>query len=805
MVTIVRILLAVLAFSALGYHFAASWTLLTRVVWNEQAVARPFRALPGTPFVREVSPAALEIGLRSGDEILQLDGIDYGGLADYEQILSRHRPGEALKVRWLREAKTFEGEVLLEATPEKQSGAFRFVSPIVSLITPAACLIVGFGVVLIRPRDPRAWIVWLMMVSFANLGFYSVAQLPKVPHWIAVTSIAYRMMTSALWGVAMLLFALYFPDRLEIDRTHPWLKWIAVGPLLLNAIGITAMRYREYEDHTAFLWLAKFYEEAGSTPFWLVAASVGAFFFILGYRRGTEQRADARRRLKLIQIGMTVGLTPTFLLLVAGLWKGQDPFTTFPAWVVVTSLALLVLYPITMFYVIVMERALDVSVVVRQSLQYALAQRAVMVVQVIAGAVVLAMAANAIANSEGRRVERLQVIVIALLLLFAGQRLAAWLRGWLDRRFFRGAVDAERMLSNLGESVRTIRETPSLLKRVADVLRETLHVEHIEMMLAGAEGMRPAYETGSGNVTELRVPLRAKDRIVGEMVLGPKKSDEPYSKSDMRLLESVADQAGLAIENNELTAVVAQDAAQRERIQKEMEIAQEVQARLFPQELPDIAGLECAGRCRPALSIGGDYYDFYKAGDGLLAVVIADVSGKGVGSALLMASIQGSLRSLTSEGTDDLASVMRRLNRLICDISPGSKYATLFYGQYEPRSRRLTYVNCGHCAPFILRGGETTLLTDGGPVIGLFGGAKFSQSTVVLEPNDVVVGYTDGFSEALNSEDEEWGDPAIVDVVRDAGARHPNEIIDALVDGADRFVAGAPQSDDMTAIVFRVA
>lgn len=507
MVTLLRFLLAGAALLALSYHTFASWTLMSRMVWKDDAVRRPWRMLPGTPFIRDVGPEAARIGIQAGDELVSLQGRRYEGLTDFEIVLAGRSPGDHLQVEWLREGHEFAGTLTLETLGRPQSMSLAATGLLVSFVTPVACLAVGFGVVFLRPRDPRAWIVWLMTISFANLGFYSFAQFPNAASWLTDLTVIYRMMTSALWGVSMLLFAIYFPDRLLFDRRHSWLKWVLILPLVLNAAGLSAMRYREYEDHSSFGWLARFYESVGESPFWLTAISIGVFFFVLGYRTGTEEGKDAKRRLRLIQIGMTVSLTPTFLLLVTGMAIGRDPFTSFPIWIVAPSLVLLVIYPLTMFYVIVIERALGVSFFVRQGLQYALARRGVMVMQIIVAAVTLYLAANAVADPSSRQGERVGVLGILLAFLFVGQRAADRLRGWLDRKFFRGAVDAERVLSELGDSVRTIRDTPPLLERVADVLRETLHIDHVEMLLKGEGGLQPAYVTGSGQWAELRLPL----------------------------------------------------------------------------------------------------------------------------------------------------------------------------------------------------------------------------------------------------------------------------------------------------------
>ena len=188
------------------------------------------------------------------------------------------------------------------------------------------------------------------------------------------------------------------------------------------------------------------------------------------------------------------------------------------------------------------------------------------------------------------------------------------------------------------------------------------------------------------------------------MVLGPKQSQEPYSGNDLRLLQSVGAQTGLALENSELLAKLSAEAAKRERISRELEIAHEVQERLFPQDYPPVAGVDYCGYCRPALGIGGDYYDFIHLKNGKLGIAIGDVSGKGVSAALLMSNLHASLRGQTMAQVSDLSTLMSNINVLMYEASTSNRYATFFYGEYDPRTRTLQFVNAGHNAPMVVRG-----------------------------------------------------------------------------------------------------
>lgn len=323
----------------------------------------------------------------------------------------------------------------------------------------------------------------------------------------------------------------------------------------------------------------------------------------------------------------------------------------------------------------------------------------------------------------------------------------------------------------------------------------------------------PGMESGEREMleeldTQLLLPLAVKENLPGFISLGPKQSEEPYSHTDLRLLQSVATQTGLALENSQLTAAIAAEVAQRARLNREVEIAREVQERLFPQKLPQIPGLDYSGACRPALGVGGDYYDFLLLPGGQFGIAVGDVSGKGIAAALLMASLQASLRGQAVAGTSDLAELVSTVNRLVYDASAENRYATFFYAQYEPQTRRLTYVNAGHNPPVILRnanGGEGVLrLEAGGCVVGLLPNFPYTQASVTLEPGDVLIGFTDGISEAMNPSDEEWGEERMLEAARESDGLSAPEVIARLIAAADEFAAGAKQHDDMTLVVVRV-
>jgi sigma-B regulation protein RsbU (phosphoserine phosphatase) len=269
--------------------------------------------------------------------------------------------------------------------------------------------------------------------------------------------------------------------------------------------------------------------------------------------------------------------------------------------------------------------------------------------------------------------------------------------------------------------------------------------------------------------------------------------------------ESAAQRA-LAEEVARLTTAIGREMAQRERLNRELEIAREVQEHLFPHRLPPVAGLDYCGRCRPAREVGGDYYDFLELPQGRLGIAVGDVSGKGVGAALMMASLEASLRALAAV-VQDPAELMERVNSLVYQASAANRYATLFYAQYDPASRRLSYVNAGHNPPIVLRQSagsyEVLRLETGGPVIGLLP-QRYRQGVFCHESGDLVVLFTDGISESMNARFEEWGEDRLIALVKTCYGSPPAEMMHRILTGAEAFAAGAPQHDDMTVVVLRV-
>lgn len=317
--------------------------------------------------------------------------------------------------------------------------------------------------------------------------------------------------------------------------------------------------------------------------------------------------------------------------------------------------------------------------------------------------------------------------------------------------------------------------------------------------------------------TSMMLQIKMKDQLVGILSMGRKQSGREFSPKDERMLMSIAGQLALVIENSKLVERMVEE----ERLRRELELASEVQQRLFPSHGPVSETLELSGLCQPARGVGGDYYDFLTFDNGQIGITVADVAGKGISAALLMSTVQASLRSqaMTSSVNvavaGSLANLVSAMNRLLCRSTGISSYVTFFYAQFDAREGKLTYVNAGHNPPFLIRRRESAepggapfndylKLGTGGAVIGVFEHFGYEEETLRMQSGDFLCAYTDGVTEALNLAGDEYGEERLlVELVATTNAT-ADEIRDHIAQCLREWCAGARQHDDLTLVILKV-
>jgi sigma-B regulation protein RsbU (phosphoserine phosphatase) len=266
-----------------------------------------------------------------------------------------------------------------------------------------------------------------------------------------------------------------------------------------------------------------------------------------------------------------------------------------------------------------------------------------------------------------------------------------------------------------------------------------------------------------------------------------------------RLVATLREHAGSRLE----AGISQQRDGAEGRAADELRIAGQVQRKLFPHKSPSLGTLQYSAYCRQAGPVGGDYYDFLDLGPGRLGLALADISGKGVAAALLMANLQASLRSRRGQAWDDLPGVIQSVNHLFCESTEHERYATLFFGCYDDAGRTLRYVNCGHYPPLLVRAeGSVTRLDSTATVLGLFDRVEVAVGQVELASGDVLAIFSDGVIEARGRDGEEFGEERLVRLLQRNRGREIAELPPALSDALMTYAAFG-QEDDLTLVVAR--
>lgn len=296
----------------------------------------------------------------------------------------------------------------------------------------------------------------------------------------------------------------------------------------------------------------------------------------------------------------------------------------------------------------------------------------------------------------------------------------------------------------------------------------------------------------------LAVPLAAGERLSGLLAVGERPGGRAFGEEDLEFAGALARQTQAALEGARLHRV----RLEKERQDRDLQIARGIQQSLFPRHAPQVEGFEVVAESRSCFQVGGDYYDFIPLEGGRLALVIADVSGKGTPASLMMASVHAWLRAMA--GTARPTQVLERLNGFLCASTQTSRYVTLFYGELEPAARRLDYVNAGHVPPYLRRadGGEERL-TAGGPVLGLLDDVALEAGAVELGSGDLLAAVTDGVTEALSPRGDEFGDERVRRALADSEERGAAFSLSALVAAVDAWTGPAGCTDDLTALILR--
>jgi phosphoserine phosphatase RsbU/P len=839
---------------ALGIVFAAL-TILYSAAWMYY-IRRPSAPLGQVEvgFDESYSSAGVEIysvhpnspaeksGLMVNDRIVAVNGSSADSASAWNDLMrltwqSSH-PGDTVTLTLQRPGQS----QLLVITPRFRArqgdGDTRTIARTVAAQIlgsyPLLFLIVGLAVLFLRVEDRNAWLLALVFATFITAGDMP-NEFGAAPPNLRSFLLAYRTtMGSVLTGLFYFFFAV-FPTRSPIDRKVPWLKWV----LLVCGISLSLGGYRHGDSRALPIIQALLPDRiAVNARIIIVYGSIFLGLISLLWNRFSVSSMDDLRRIKVIFWGTVIGVTPAVVIALAHeVFHAEISF-----WVTFAKVILLLLFPLSFAYAVVKHRVMDIPVLLKRSARYFIVERGFVIFILVFSVGLTLWFGQAFSRyfSAGSRAAIPIGATFGVLVISGATQVHRRVRTRLDRVFFRSSYDAQQILEDLAAKTLNTSSREGLALLLRQNIWDALHPSSMFVYLQANNGQLFAYagspppeamtlsSTGAG-IAELAdrvgplelipeamrgtqleplgpeclVPIRGSGgtTLQGVAVLGPRLSDEPYSASDRRLLASVASQAGIAMRSITLAEKMAEQMEAERRTAQEMVIARQVQSRLLPQQAPSLKTLDCSGRCIQTRAVGGDYYDFLDFGSGRLGLVLADISGKGMSAALLMANLQANLRGQYALALEDVPRLLRSVNHLFYRNTETSHYATMFFAIYDDGTRRLRYVNCGHNPPILMRAsGDLERLTATATVLGLFEEWDCTVAECDLASGDVLVIYTDGISEAGPNEEEEFGDKRLIATIRKQQRQSAGEILDNILSEVQLFSRGK-QADDMTLIV----
>ncbi|MGH8014983.1 MAG: GAF domain-containing SpoIIE family protein phosphatase, partial [Candidatus Zixiibacteriota bacterium] len=509
---------------------------------------------------------------------------------------------------------------------------------------------------------------------------------------------------------------------------------------------------------------------------------------------------------------------------------------------------LLLPLPVVLAYLILRERLLDIRVVIKRSAIYAILSTAL-----IGTFVVLVLAISELVALLTGQHSIWANFAAALITVVVFNLYRQKTQDYLDRRFFKYRHNYQKALLEFSKDLGRLEELETLLAKISKQFAETLHLSNclpfIQDQRAGAYIMvaphglsdaapqqviflsaqfglsellvqekRPlelygldtdplykhlsvAEKTYLRKVgTALAVPLLVKEKLVGMLLLGNKKSGDYFNLEDVDFFATLSTPLAVAVEN----ARLHKEQLEMCRMEEELRVARGIQANLISRELPKFPGIDLATTYHPSRQVSGDIYSVTRVTHDQLALAIGDASGKGVPASLLMATVQSSLRTLCLECFPP-ADIISRLNQLVYEGTDPENFVTFFYGVYDQTTKQLSYVNAGHHPPlYFSPDGEPQELSEGGLVLGIFPERGYQTGTLPVKPNSLIFLYTDGVVEAENDFEEHFGRQRLIETILQYRVLPAENLSQKVLNALREFCGGRELVDDVSLVILKI-
>ena len=736
------------------------------------------------------------------------------------------RPGDHLTVEYLRAGEPMQTRLHFRPHTTLEA-VFIFALEITRLLITVAFLLVGLWAVTRRPDQAgvRALALYSFGMASMMLGGVNIG-LGRFPAFDIPLEQVIGGITQVLllcFGAFWLNLQLYFPHALD------WVKrrtWLVHAVLYLPQVAIVVSQITHLNIPIMIFPV-------------LISLQVGGGFLVLVLRKRRAREALVKRQLSLVTWGSGVGLGMLFFLILLSAFQGMAKLPdVFAIGLIQLGFMALLLSPISFAYAFGRYRLLEVEGRLRRGTRYVLVTGVLLALffALLYGVSTLLLGSLGL---EGRPPTLAVALFLALVVtpLHRRAQTAFAERIYPERRRLRDILDA------FHARAARLADRSSLFARLEQSLREGLGItalvpamwdtERERYLLPGDEPL-PFGERGQlmRALRERREPLlvdelRASGRIVlddeedswlgsrhigvilplslgaelqGLLFLVCPRDWEGLSVAGLEELRNLGGQVALEAENLRLI----EETLDRRRLQEQLDMARRVQEGFLPRSLPPTPGLELAACFQASLEVAGDYYDVLALPEGRTLMAVGDVSGKGAGAAMIMANLQASLRSMARVGVP-LPEMVGGINDIIHANTRVEQFITFFAAIFDPRTRELSFVNAGHNPPRLVHpDGSAAAMDPVGPILGVFPGLEFPEQKVTLEPGDLLIAFTDGVSEAMNADDEDFGEERIVEVVAPRREEPPESLLTRIEEAVDAFRGARPLGDDYTLLLARI-
>jgi sigma-B regulation protein RsbU (phosphoserine phosphatase) len=821
---IVLVVLALCTYNALSI-------LYFHVISNDECAWRTIEGRKNTYVITDIVPGGVSdvAGLKNGDILLKINGKNFvtepgdtSGLGAMT-IVNAIPYGDYATYLIERDNRQFDVKVQIIKVIN--------ITYIANLLLGLGFLVVGYIVVVTKPKGKTqrmfGYYSIFVMLTF-GLSNFNTNYIRDYPILFYLTLVI-LFITFSFSPAVFLNFFFYFP----VYKKSPAIQKFLIVLTILSGAYVLAL-------------MTNFITINAGTAAGLLLSNIVVYFFVAGFvifciSYFRLVKPDRRKPLRPILISSTIGILIYSYTLYIG---STNQFIIFIKPQLYLPLLIIVFVPISYGYSIFRYRLMDIDLIIKKSIIYAIVTAAIAAFYVL----VVFFAGNILGELIGQGKNEALSIIAIIVIAFMFDPLKRSVQEWVDKVFYRERHNYEKALLEFGKNLPLQVELKQILNSVVETISTTMHTDQVAVVLfeendqntfvtknvsedcckldGEPNGIRSLLletketqsipllkeeyysrkfnsielDKMSESGIELSIPMLLQDRLIGVIDVGRKRSDRIYSQEDIDLLTTLAGQTAIAVENSRLY--------EKEKslisVEQELKLASRIQLEWLPKSPPSIAGYDISGITTPAKIVGGDYFDFIEMDPRHLAICIGDVSGKGLPAAMMLAHTQAILKS-QSMLKQDPKECIRQTNRILFQSTSTDMFVTLFYGILNTKDDSLIYTNAGHNYPILLSESsiKPVFLKTGGLILSFKENSVYEQETIKLKHGDLLVLYTDGITEEFNASGDQFGEDRLLQYIIKYRDLDSEQMIQNIMDEVNKFSSNVSQSDDMTMVVIK--